>query len=571
MKLSVRLILSLTFALSLTWNFATGQERTARVNTKPKEQKLPLVWRPGDAVRATLDVATKVQDDISQKARPGDELPILRFIWLTGNPTEALRVTAFTENAALSTHEVIRSPEMLTLFKSTGVSGHLVMIDLRQLASDETSLNALIKTYERLSEIDPVFLVHRKVEARVPTKVKCQPYKAADGKTYDYKYTETNSGAPSLVSEPGQDWAIEWEQLCTLLNTRMPLIRYDVLTVMSLTTLNGGLYYEFQGFEEKPAKGTPEEAFWKKFGIDFKQIAKLRSDQRVGLTTSNVTGKPRAITIVHGFNNRNGTGLGVETYDPDDADTGADQDPIRNLVEFKFKASEVIVEKSNGFHAFAAFNNKEELQRVVPDNVACDHTIPTPYTKQLQPGISCISCHGPQGGWKGAENQVAKLLKPDSLDNVDVFSDSGALKRARPKEQVDRLAGLYSGDSEKILNRGRADYSDAIFIATKGAAAQEVMKDVMNVRNHYLYEPVDPQKACLECAGVVVERGSAAELFRVIMGKLPPDPITGISFEDPYIAMLKKDIPISRNSWNSILVDAATRAAVVLNQREKQK
>jgi hypothetical protein len=245
------------------------------------------------------------------------------------------------------------------------------------------------------------------------------------------------------------------------------------------------------------------------------------------------------------------------THDVFDNDVDPARDPIRNLLNFQDRAREMIAERAgifgaNGMHLFVLFDSSGELQNEVPPNVAADHTIPIPHSRRLQASISCIRCHGPQEGFQPFRNEVQTMLS----GYLDVFGDVSS-ENAIP-DQLDRLAGLYSGDLSKPIRRGRDDYTDAVYRATGGMQVPEASLLVSNIYQEYVYDTVDAQKACLEL-GFVVPKFQASYYFNQILPPLSPD-VLGISPEDPIIGALKAGLSVNRFQWEQVYPDAAFRA-----------
>jgi hypothetical protein len=336
--------------------------------------------------------------------------------------------------------------------------------------------------------------------------------------------------------------------------------------VRSLSTLNGGIYYKLLGLERNPAQGTAQDAFFAKFGYDPVAVAKLRADQRVAMFKSKVTGRPRRVDFFRGQGVRpdSGTGLGTITFDIAEEDVGPDFDPIRNLLVFKDRAREVIVERANGLHAFALFNDKGELQESAPDKVVKDHTIPVPYPARLQPAISCLRCHGPFDGWQPAPNDVKLML----AGYLNVFDDLADKKGIIP-DTLDRLAGLYAGDLSKALRRGRDDYSDAVYVVTGGQTVPQAAANIAAVFLDYNYTDVDAAMACREL-GYSVPADKAIYYLNVILPPLAKD-IVGIAPEDPILGALKVGLKVQRYQWESVYADAAFRVMQTRKVLDKKK
>lgn len=315
-------------------------------------------------------------------------------------------------------------------------------------------------------------------------------------------------------------------QLIQATGSRTPIVRHDWLQFI----LNRDKYYQARGIERSnDPKVTDFDLFIKKFAnVDIKTIESLRSDQKYAMFFSGVTGKPRAVLVINGSASRPGVNqnLLMITQDINDEDRAAIKHPIRSLLDFKPTAREVICEMNNGFHAFSLFNDKGQLQNVVPPNVAKDHTVPEPYTAELIPRISCVRCHKTEGGIRSVTNDVAKLSKV--LDILD--------------SDIDRLAGLYSGTLDKPFSRARDDYSDQLTILKSQYDLKISPLDKLSqIYEQYQYKRINLAQAQLEI-------GTKSNF------DLPKDTI-----EDPIIGALKAGLTISRVEFEQVFPDLLTR------------
>lgn len=531
---------------------------------------------PADAVAYALADAAAI---------PKGDQPFMRYVWIPDGEKKYVGGVNYTINIAWS-----RATPLIKC--RTIAQNRLVRVDLRALAPradiESKDYKEIFKLWETLA-FEPYFHIVRTTDDALPTNAKLikslddDPtgsirftlddktwYRSAAGKTYclvdgQWQTQKLQFAKKENVAAAGAHVGLDQHvMLQGLLQSNAPIVRYDFFMFKSLQTLNGGIYYDLLGIERNPKGTTAQKAFFAKFGIDEEQVAKLRSDQRVAMFKSRVTGRPRRVDFFRGLGVRpdSGTGLATITFDIAEEDIGAEFDPIRNLLEFKDKAREVIVERANGMHAFALFNNKEELQDSAPDNVVKDHTIPAPYPARLQPAISCLRCHGPFDGWQPAQNDVRLMLN----GYLNVFDDL-ANKKGNVPDTLDRLAGLYAGDLTKALRRGRDDYSDAVYLATGGQSVPEAAAGLSGVFLDYHYTDVDAATAVREL-GYKVPADKAVYYLNVILPPLAKD-IVGIAPEDPILGALKVGLKVQRYQWESVYADAAFRAMQTRKERER--
>ncbi|MDE2215388.1 MAG: hypothetical protein KGJ61_09800, partial [Candidatus Omnitrophica bacterium] len=362
------------------------------------------------------------------------------------------------------------------------------------------------------------------------------------------------------------------DQLIALTGSQAPIVtdRYFILralgTVQDTGTakeIYGGLYYEFTGIRSKSSKGTDEDALFESIGIGnidagitAKAIFdKLRSDQRAAMFRSAVTGNPRRIDFFRGLAGRLDTtsGLVVVTHDLKQQDVDIDVHPVANLLDFKDAAREIIFEKPNGLHGYALTDGKGKLQDAAPDDVVRDFTIPAPHSSRLQGATSCIACHEAEGsdGWKRFTNDVKTLTKR----GLNIFGD-----QANPDQSdtVDRLKGLYDGDPERALQKGRDDYAAAVLRATgpwKGSVNNvDVVKQaatrITKLWRDYKYDLVTPAVALREMGMDANPETAAMTFARVIPASSP---------EDVRIASLRLGVPIPRADWDLVYSFALSR------------
>jgi len=540
--------------------------------------KVEFAPTPADAVAYALaDAATLAKSD----------QPFIRYVWVPTGDKKHIGCVNYTINLAWSrATPIVRCRSV--------AQNRLVRVDLRMLApradADSKDFRDIFRLWETLA-FEPYFHIINTTQNILPSNAKIiksladDPagsirfllndqtwYRSAAGRTYclvggQWQIQNLQLEKSSTVAVAGAHVGLEQHvMLQGLLQSNAPVIRYDYFISKSLQTLNGGIYYDLLGIERNPTKGTALDAFFTKFGYDPKEVAKLRADQRVAMFKSRVTGRPRRADFFRGQGVRpdSGTGLGTITYDPSEEQIAAENDPIRNLLEFKFAASEVIVERANGMHAFGLFNDKGDLQDSAPDNVVKDHTIPSPHPARLQSAISCIRCHGPFDGWQPAQNDVRLMLN----GYLNIFDDLANKNNSVP-DVLDRLAGLYAGDLTKTLRRGRDDYSDAVYIATGGQSVPEASAGLSGIFIDYHYTDVDAAIAVREL-GYNVPTEKAVYYLNNILPPVTKD-VTGIVPEDPIIGALKVGLRVQRYQWESVYADAALRAMQTRKERESTK
>lgn len=529
-------------------------------------QELTRISTPADAVALALADAQQHQQTN------------YRYIWIPDGSIKSMQVITATLNIAMNHGPVAYRP---TILHPT-----LLRIDLNELGAGEVNTRTLFATWEDLAKAEPYFLV-RLFEQTTTSQVVIATSDIRSGDiviksgsvipqdTLDHwkavKYTprnvriETSEGkAASQVVLAAPHCELDMLALQELTLSTVPIVEWRYFLTKALSTIEGGLYYKFRSMP------TTQTGLLESLGADQKAIEKQRSDQRVAMFRSNVTGKPRTVVMFTGTAGRPGVcqGLISITEDPFDEDIGPEFDPIRNLLGVKFSGTELIAEMPNGFHLYALFDAEGNLVDEAPPNLVSDHTIPEPYTRRLQPAISCIRCHArteEMEGWQPMRNDVTKLLKL----YLDVYGD---LNSPSVPDAIPRMVGLYSGNLDKPLRRSRDDHAEVMLRATShtgipGISVYEAYTGIAEAYNDYNYRLVSPTIALSEL-GYVTENQDTAQLKLRELLALPVNTGT-ITAEDPVLAALQNGIYITRKQFEQVYADAALRSNIN-QQTEKQ-
>lgn len=309
--------------------------------------------------------------------------------------------------------------------------------------------------------------------------------------------------------------------------------------------------------------GSDEDRWLAKWGLSTAKSATFRGDLRKGMIQSQVTGFPRGALAVQGFVGRGWITEDVLGNDPT-------KHPIHSLLpgpdgKLASDAKEDIVEMPSGFHDFALFNGKEELQTLaVLEGLAVrDTTVPVPHPPLLQPAISCIRCHWmkdfdladqkyPAAGLHPVANDVQTILAPQLGGDV-LGSDA----------ELSRLAGLYAGSHlfDQSLQLGRARLAVAVQQATagivpnkpQGLTVQEGGLAVMSLYNRYRYPLVDAAMAIQELGETLEADENAAERLALLIGKATDNP-------DATALALLRGLGVRREDWERVYHDLYLRA-----------
>jgi len=529
------------------------------------------------SARENKPLALAVKDILSI---PIHDRQFMRYVWIEDESKELLQATSLTMNY-LSRSSLIARP--------VPVDASLARVDLRQYVARDAELGDLRRAWSEL-RFDPSFsllltkdtLAFSKaiipvVKVKEQVLVDCPPYKEGD-QTFTQKWVwqdkevnEIKEGVLQVVSPHLNQKAFailaqETGSLAPIVNARYFIVR-SLSTIQDkgvYKTIYGGLYYDFIGLKTNNAKGTDEDNLFESLGVgDVKSgitaekvFERLRSDQRVAMFKSGVTGRPRRADFLRTLAGLDSQSIISVTHDLRHEDVDIGVHPVMNLLKFKDAARETIFEKSNGLHGFALFDGNGKRQDEVPPDIAVDHTVPAPHSTRLQAAIGCIRCHAKEGGWRFCRNDAKSLLG----NLLDIFPE-------RNIDDVSRLSGLYAGDVErKLLPRGRDDYASAILRATgPWKAARADQTDTVQVSGQYLssvfqqywYDEIDASRALI-ALGHQPDGANSAKKLRAL---LPPVNliVNGRVPEDPRIAALLVGITVMRPDFDLTYSFMATR------------
>jgi hypothetical protein len=609
-------------------NFAPSYKRTPRGVQGPPEQFKPL--RPTVTATDILPVAYAALQRHSLYDRR-----YKRYLYDETGSILTLKSTSFAVNLISRASFILRPIPL--------ASGYLIEIDLRSYfpnvrrIEDNTGKTAVIndlddglRLWEELS-FDPTFsLLVTKDNLRFAELV--ERYYGFPSGTYKRVKLPYWLGGTELEIGKGVDvvrfnnpafdaaYPSLYDKLQQETYSLAPIVEVNYFKYRALNTIKddkkvaatdslvyatifGGLYYEFKGIKRakdvfgKDTKVKDIDLFFDlnlglgniKGGVTFDNLFdRIRSDQRLAMTRSRVTGKERIAIMVNTPQSREGSGWGSITRDLKRRSVDVGNDPFANLIESVFDALEGIFPDAKGMLQYVLFNAAGELQDAVPEDVAVNHLIPAPHVKQFGSGLDCIWCHGVSPGaegWQPMTNDVKTLLRR----RIDVFDDfsprrtrmdpaqKGQSREAFDRDNggriyynqdtIDRLLGLYGGDFTEQIRRARDDQARVYIQATgpwpEGGDQTGIVKLVAqrlaDERAQYWYNQIDPRAACIQLG---IDPGSAkAEL--VLQMLLPPDlraEFDGIILEDARLGLLMEGVPINQARWSLVKAYAMERA-----------
>lgn len=562
------------------------------VAEKPAIQRASV---PMDAVAVALQDVATVSGDAA----------LYRYVWVPSGEETDCDLVDVAVNTAIST---AGNP-----VNGIRLGGGLVMrYDLSVLCPKEADFQKLVENWERFADDEPYFLVASDGRAQV-----CKITRACEVVDTERTLGKVNPGdtLPLLgsYSDENEWWEVtfqgqtayiakengekqikgrvfglhcgrEAESLVLATGSQVPLVRAEWFVRKILSTLDAGLYYEFRGIEKSPDENISDiDHLLRKFGgVKLDTFRDLGSDQKTVTVISGVTGDGRKVLYITGSQNRPtiNQGLIVITQDAIDGQTAdAKADPLLNLLDHKYDGIELFLELPNGFILYSLhagdlngdgkFDPKEgegALVREAPPELVSDTTIPAPHGSRLQPAISCIRCHCIKrgelepDGWIPVERDLAKLLRA----GLDVFGDK------TDKEAVEKLAAQYTGDFDKLFQRARDDFADAMLrlVGEPGkefSVVTEQHSRLSKMYNSFWFDTVTASVACRELGFTVTDEKAAAAMLKRLLPPLPPT--EGVSPEDARLGALKAGLGLRRIQWEAVYADAALRTVEALKQR----
>ena len=449
---------------------------------------------------------------------PEADRPFVRYLAIPpwGNEQWVPAIN-FAMNSAVSHASTIRPTTVIA-------NGWMVRVDLRQLVPKKEQLARTLEVWDDLAVKDPYL--------HVPDQ-------------------NTNLKVAVIAPTVPQDQAV---LLANLSFSAGGVYRADWFLRQALSTIDGGVYYDFRQIPEKSEKQNQFNAYLSSRGVFVQSTREAGGERRVAMADSGVTGKPRRADFGYSLNG----GLWSITRDILDGNITADKHPLRNLVDFKDDGREVFVTLSNGMIEYTLFNNKDELIDEAPPDLVHDYNIPAPNTKRLQPAQSCIFCHNLEkaDGWREVANDVKTAIESGRFD---VLADISNLGKTR-EQAIDELAGFYALDldsADSLLGRARRDYSAAVakcvptgirFDAERSLVAQ--VSDVLRtILYSYQYDRIDKRRAALELGFEFPPDFKGDPLAEIL------EPFTSEVEVDAVAAYLLSGVKLTRTSFEPIYQD----------------
>ena len=566
----------------------------------------PKPWSlPADAVAAALKDAVEVQK--------AGTLAFTRWIWVQSGEKEDYQalcdtLAKLTRSASADTRPVL-------------VGGILARIDLSAYYPRVADLSEILAEWENLRFCPALSYILTKDTLRFlsvnvqKTKIRRNSidweWKPDDPKDQSKGKWIAKSRKIELVAISDlKDFVAErvnnaeaeragYSKLQAATLSEAPIVTADYFVARTLDTIKdqkdgkdtvfslvyGGLYYEFRGVRKVQKgtlgdKATDLDQLLFDLGIgskgeNYKQLFnRTQSDQAAVLYRRRVNGKKCRIRWFPSLAARPTDGASVVfiTEDLNDRDIDLGEDPIANLIDSRVAAYEVIWVGANGQLGYALFDGAGTRLDEAADTVASDRLVPSPHTTRLRSAISCIRCHGVEGGWQDFENDALKLL----AERFAVYGDLSELNTPI-FETLGRLKGQYSGDPYKggigLINDLKKQYARSTLAATgtwdksdKGKQLDLVQLSSARISAMFArerYEPVGAAAALQRLGAKMVDNGKELDALRQLIPKESAPLVNGIRRESPRAMGLLAGLALNAYDFQlefSFLLDRARRA-----------
>jgi hypothetical protein len=502
----------------------------------PAVRGAPVLQKVPDAYDAAV---WALEDALALRAN-GQSAKHCLYVWIGADAgPEVAKINSLAVNSSLSHSSTIQLPELTA-------GGRLIRWDLKKLAPKPEDFHRLVGIINYLSKGEPYWTVDLKSLGLPPVKV--DAFTWIDGVTYNQTH---------FVPAPVTSDAYQLLQAETGL--RAPLLRADYFLRKISSTIQGGVYYEARGFvvyqNGKPRRLTETEIL-AKLGVSAELSRKVGGDDRVGITISGVTAQARAVEFIQGA-----LGPVRLTYDRFSDNEQLNAHPLYNLLKVieRSDGKETIFELPNGLLGYILTDGKGVLADEAPNKLVTDHRTPVPHPAQLFPPLSCVRCHGPNGGVQPCRNDVPALLKDP--EQLDAFADFGGT--GDPIVDADTIAGLYGGDFEVRVREARNRYADAVFKATRGMTTQAAAAEWSRQYEAYWQVPVDARRQLLDLGWKARSPQAIGKALESLQVKPENDLfVAGQKGQrlDPLIPAPRKGIPIRTQDHERTFAEQFRRA-----------
>jgi hypothetical protein len=513
-------------------NFQSSEVTQLIDPLQEQELQLDSLHTPSAAVEAAWQ-------DIS--TLPAEERLFQFYVWIRDGDIKKAQTCNFIVNNTVveMSKPTVVSPLVIN-------DGYLLRYNTLELGpSNPARMHRLLDQL-----IDPLFYLisPQKINVQIPV----QPYKARDGKTYDYKVESRQVTAFGNTVADAYDKAVN---LQAMTGRMVPIVSYEYLLHKTQTATNGGMYYKFIE-ADVPASGsvTQLDAYLKRWsGVSLQEAFKHQTDQRTITTISDITRRERMMVLYQGHLNKpgnNSTRISI-TFDVADGQVLPEESAIRNLGSlkepmFKFAGGELIGERTNGGNYYLLFDGDFNFVNEAPQNLAVDRLIPAKHgTNRLEPAISCLRCHAMKEDTDHPEPMGWKHVVADAM-NLDISDDPA---------EILALTGRYEPAFTTTLRRAREDLSTFVVKCTQTPemSTTQVLNALSEDFSKYAYDYVDASVALYELGIELPANADASQFLQALAIRKQAELVV----QDPFIARLLDGRQIRRSTWESICQDVA--------------
>ena len=604
----------------------------------PPPVKRQSAWQPLPAPPQSIPVALKDAEVLPHVEVEGVKVsidaPFQRYLWFRESDPVKLKADMQAMLLTLNaTSQLGCDPYgAFCTFRPTQVGERMLRVDLRHLSDSIDGIKDNLRVWEEY-RYDPAYStlitkdtlksltfpdgaepkVKRKVKKLVKTNERLvdkdkvfvkggQQFRGRWVWDTEWKEEVVEVGLKELtdvdvVRFNGEHLDLEFlQKLQAILQTEAPIIDADYFTLRATASIQGsgayktvfgGLYRDHLGLRDlKRDKGqTEEDVLLRKLGIINPQNDKtavqifdgLRSDRRAAVFRRKLNARPSRIdwfpTLAASPED---VPVLFVTNDIGSRDIDIGQHPLFNLVNAKFKAREWIWRSANGLDRYALSSAVDgSLQDLAPQDVANDTTVPADQPPELQAGISCMACHGPQDGYHPFKNDVQVMFRSRAV----IFGDVNDGKVPDLFGALQRQEQQYRGDGSDLLRMARTANAKAVLKITGPWAESKDQADVVKLAyrqvvamaRRHAYDAIDAHAALREL-GFEVAREEAVTFIR----KLLPPVTAGVQVgdlvpEDVRVWALLSGIEITRSDWALLYAFVAVRSQRTLETWAKAK
>lgn len=471
---------------------------------------------------------------------PREDQPYARYLWVSSEEKhrdDFLIVLSFHCNL-LSTQGKLRHPTL--------VAPDLVRLDVRDYGWGKR-----LFVWEQLGKVDVYF--HQKMKVFQTTSRRVYwpggiDPDQKDGKEYKRSSYQLEKPAGRTFDIPSL-WLPQKEidALRAMTYSESPVLMAEwffVQTCRQVSIRNkqeGAGYYEWLGLKKR-------DDFFALTGTDEKLAALLFREWRAVVDKSGISQQNRQIVRLGAVSN-----AVWGTFDTFSQKSSGNAKRNLKRGEFIHDAEEWYGFLPNGLFVTFLSDKNGVAQESAPDKIGPDDSpLRIGRDARVHANLSCIRCHGAD----------KEMLKPINDWARRTFRSGGVLRLAdKDKKVILELESQYLRDLDRLLERDRKDYSDAIREATtskkhpKGLTSAQISKLYGEAWNRYVESPVKLADCAREvgCSSAKLSASIKAHAHSRGLGDLilsalidePAQDLSRLEWEDSYALAVSAAIGIA--------------------------